>query len=448
VTGPEQPGSVAADSLRVLAARVIGNSGYFVSVLLLARALGPADRGTLAFVTVAALVAATIAGGGVGEATKVLAASRPQLRARLLSNLAVLAVAGSAAGVALTCGALAALPGARPDGVGALELVLLGLGIVATAVAVGGMCFLQGCGRFRAYTRIAAAAPWLYALLLVALWRIHGLTVAWAAGAWVVAQAALGLALAVASARGVGFSRPDPRLLRETVAFGVRAWVGGVSHFLNARVDQLLLGMLATEAALGVYAVAVNASEVLFYLASATGTALVPAVARDGSAAGPERTVRVFRAVALVTLAGVALAALIGPALLPLLFGDAYRASVGPFLLLLPSALGFAANAIFTNALLGRSLPALSSLGPAVAFTVGVVLDLVLIPRHGASGAAVAASVALLSGGLTAAIAYRVRVGLPLRALLPRRADLGTLARLARHARRPRASRRAGASPS
>ena len=44
------------------------------------------------------------------------------------------------------------------------------------------------------------------------------------------------------------------------------ARIGSLSRFLNFRVDQILMGFLASEAALGIYAVAVNASEVLLYL--------------------------------------------------------------------------------------------------------------------------------------------------------------------------------------
>jgi O-antigen/teichoic acid export membrane protein len=155
---------------------------------------------------------------------------------------------------------------------------------------------------------------------------------------------------------------------------------------------------------------------------------------------GVERTMRVFRAVMLVTLTAIVVAAVLGPALLPLVFGDAYRGAIEPFLWLLPSAIGFAASAVFSNALLASGAPLLSSLGPVISLVAGVTLDIVLIPRHGATGAAVAASAALLAGGAAAAVAYGVRTGLRPAALVPRRADLELLA--------SRAMRRAGARPS
>jgi O-antigen/teichoic acid export membrane protein len=424
----------------MLGAQVAGNAGYFASVLMLARGLAPHDRGAVAFVTVSALVISSLASFGAAEATKVFVARRPADRPRLLSNVVLASACGALTGGGIACGALLALGDARPSGVGRVELTAIVAGATAGAIALAAMAFLQGCSRFVAYSRVLAAGPWAYAVLVGALLAGPGLSVGRAVTAWVAAQAVAAVVLVAAALHGVGFGRPDARLMRESIGFGLRAWLGGLAHLLNARVDQVLLGLLASQAALGTYAVAVNGSEVLFYLPSAVATALLPVVARSDAAAGVERTLRVFRAVMVVTLAAVLVAAALGPVLLPLVFGEAYAGSVEPFLWLLPSAFGFAASAVFSNALLASGAPALSSLGPVVSLAVGVALDLVLMPTLGAVGAAIAASVALLAGGAVAVVAYGVRAGLRPGALIPRRADVELLA--------SRAMRRAGARPS
>jgi len=435
------PGTVAGNSARMLSAQIAGNAGYFASVLLLARALPPSQRGAVAFVTVSALVVSAVASFGVAEATKVFVARRPSARASLLANVVLASSFGALLGGGLACAALVAAADVRPAGIGTLELAAIVAGSLVGAIGLAASAFLQGCSRFRAYARVLAAGPWVYAVLLAATWIATGdITVAQAVVAWVIAQGVAAAVLCAAAAVGHGFGRPDVPLLRESLGFGVRAWFGGLAHLLNARVDQLLLGLIATQAALGTYAVAVNASEVLFYLPSAVATALLPVVARSGVAAGVEQTLRVFRAVMLITLLGVATAAVLGPFLLPVVFGRAYTGSVEPFLWLLPSAVGYAASAVFSNALLASGAPARSSLGPVTSLAVGVPLDLILIPSLGATGAAIAASVALLCGGTAAAVAYGARAGLRPAALIPRRDDVALLA--------ARAIRRAGARPS
>jgi O-antigen/teichoic acid export membrane protein len=435
-----ETGSLAGNSLRVFSAQVAGNAGYFVSVVLLAHALPPDQRGAVAFVTVSALVISTLASIGTNEATKVFAARRPEARPRLLSNIVLVSAAGGVLGGLAACGALIALHDSRPEGVNSLELAAIAAGSVVGALGLAGAAFLHGTSRFRIYSRLLAFGPWLYAVLLAIMGMNGGVTVDRAVIAWVAAQAVPALLFCGAAARGTGFGRPDLRLLAETFRYGIRAWLGGLAHLLNARVDQVLLGLLATQAALGTYAVAVNASEVLFYVPSAVGTALLPAVARMGVDAGVDRTMRVFRVVMILTLGAVAVAAAVGPLLLPIVFGDYYHGSVTPFLLLLPSAIGFVASSVFSNALLASGAPARSSLGPVVSLTIGVTLDLILIPKHGASGAAIAASAALLCGGAAAAIAYGMRSGLRPGALVPRRDDVVLLANLA--------MRLAGARPS
>ena len=104
-----------------------------------------------------------------------------------------------------------------------------------------------------------------------------------------------------------------------------------------------------------------------------------------------------------------------------------------PFLWLLPGTFGFAASAVFSNALVGSSSPGLSSVGPLVSLTVGFALDLALIPQYGATGAAAAASAAFLAGGAVALISLPCAVSpFAWRALLvPHRGDLDVLAALA-----------------
>ena len=208
--------------------------------------------------------------------------------------------------------------------------------------------------------------------------------------------------------------------------------MGSLARFLNFRTDQILMGFIATEAALGLYAVAVNVSEVLLYLPSSAATALLPLIARTESSRRSQETLRAFRSVIFVTAVGVGAAALLGPVVLPAVFGDAFDESVVPFLWLLPGTFGYAASAVFSTALVGSSSPGLSSLGPIVSLVVGFALDLALIPPFGATGAAAAASVAFLVGGATALITYRRVSPFTWRSLLvPHRGDLDVLVALA-----------------
>jgi O-antigen/teichoic acid export membrane protein len=418
--------SVISGSALFFVAQVIGNLGFFIAVLLLARALSPAERGTVAFITVLAVVLSRLLGVGMRQATTVFAAQRVDERPSLLSNLVVFNVAAAVFGGLVACSVLLALEEHLPEGVGTTEIALIGAGLLVMALLDCGYSFLLGCQRFRERALIIATAPWGWALLVVVVWG-PGLTVARAALVWVISQGFSAATVLFASHRGIGFGRLSWPLLRESVGFGLRAWPGQLAGFLNFRLDQILMGFLAAEAALGFYAVAVNASEVLILLPGALTTALLPVISRTEAGDRKDRVLRVFRSLAIVTPLTVVVAALLGPVVIPAVFGSAYEDAVVPFLWLLPGALGFAALAVFGTALTGASSPGWASLGSTVSLLVGIVLDFALIPPFGAAGAAAAASAAYISGGAAAAWAYRTRDPFRVAELLPRGDDLALL---------------------
>ncbi len=422
-TRPAAPegGSLARDSVLLFAARMAGNAGFFVAVLILARGLGPSGRGTMAFVTVTALIVGHTSRLGLDHATTVFAAQRPSERPALLANLLLFNAGSALIGGALAAVALLVLGESRPAGVGATELAMLVFGTVA--VALWDESFLLGCRALRPLGPRLASCGWLYAGLLFLGWALGMLSVLVALIAWTVAQVLSALLMHTWSAREFGLARPNLRLLGSTIQYGFRASLGALSLILNNRIDQTLMGFMATEAALGVYAVAVNGAEPLLYLPQAVGLVLAPAIASGVATERTERTLRAFRSATLIAAASAGVAAALGPVLLPLVFGEPFRASVAPFLWLLPGVPGFVAMSIFTGALLGSSSPGRSSLGPFAALISGVALDVLLIPPYGASGAAAAASAAFIVGGSCSLLLYRTRTTFSWRSLVPGRAD-------------------------
>ncbi len=430
--------AVATGGAVLFLGNIVASIGFFVAVLILARGLSPSERGTIAFLTVGAQVLARVAGMGTPQAAAVLAARRPPERSILL--VSALAFVGSVGGLLAlaACGALWVLD-VSPSGVGAVELVLLAFGVLVVALSEAGYGFLLGCSRFRQQMTIQMIVPWLYALLLVVFYAGPGLTITRAALVWTTSMGAGAALVAIACFRGVGLARPEVRVLLTSIRFGLRAWIGSLSSFLNLRADQVLMAFIATEASLGMYAVAVNGAEVLLFLPASLGLALVPAIAVSDETSRSERTLAVLRMVSLLTLPLVVLAAVLGPTVLPAVFGSAYEGSVAPFLWLLPGTFGFIAITVLSNALLGSGSPGIASLPPFAALVVGIALDLTLIPRYEATGAAIAATVASLAGGTVAFAAYRRQSRFAWSSVIPRLADVASLRRLVAELLRSRA---------
>lgn len=446
---PEERGrSLASSSGFLLAGRIAASAGYFVSILVLARTLGPDGRGALAFLTIASLVISAVMMLGLSSANTVYVPQRQAARPRLLTNTVLFVTGSSLLGGTIVFGALIVFdglgPGSATDGMYALCIpatVFIGL-------SEAGLAFLIANNRAVSFSLALAISAWLNAIFLLVLMPFHGVNVHTAVLTWVVASG-LGAGIAIGAAhRKVGFGPTDLRLLRESLRFGFRAWLGSLAGFLNFRFDQILMAYLATEAALGFYSIAVNMSEILLMVPTTVGMLMTPMVARTAAADRSAAVLGAFRVTLIVTIVSAAVAALLGPAAIPVIFGAAFDASVVPFLLLLPGALGFVMMRLFSSALVGSSHPGRSSIAPIVALITSVVFDLLLIPSFGAGGAAAAATLGLLVAGIAAAGLYRQTSSCSLRDLIPRWADARDILHSAHGFGRRLTSSRAGGPPS
>jgi O-antigen/teichoic acid export membrane protein len=424
---------LAGHSIELFIAQIASSTGYFAAVLVIARELGAAGRGTFAFVTVAALLVGRAASLGVADASAVLAAKNPDLRPPLLASVGVIAAATSlTVSTALALALTTLMPPGEPAGIDDVLLVALVGGAFATASMDAVFGFLLGCSRFRPYAVGTAVASWAYALLLILLVLIGELSVRTAAFSWMAGHLLAALVGFAYAASAFGIRLPTLGVLRECLLFGLRASVGTFSRFLSFRADQVLMGFLTTEAVLGIYAVAVNASEILLYLPWAAAMAFLP-LSASGRLSAPAQVLATFRMLVVASLASIVLAVLVGPPLLPLVFGGEFEASVTPFLILVPAPIGYSAIWLFSNALLAASRPGLASVGPFSSLVIGLGLAAVLIPVWEAKGAALAATLGYLAGGIVSSATFRATTRVQVAEFVPRPADARSLLALIRH---------------
>jgi Na+-driven multidrug efflux pump len=92
-------------------------------------------------------------------------------------------------------------------------------------------------------------------------------------------------------------------------------------------------------------------------------------------------------------------------------------------------AFGIVVFELLTNALTAQRKPILGSAAIGVAFVLTAALDLLLIPRYGGLGAAIATTVAYTGGGIAAVLIFDRAMHARLADLAPRRDDLTWLVR-------------------
>lgn len=202
--------------------------------------------------------------------------------------------------------------------------------------------------------------------------------------------------------RRIGFRlRPSIATVRASVRYGLLAYAQSVSGLVHERVDVLLLSVLGVQAAeIGRYGVAVVAITLIRSVPEAIGVSAFPTFADDDRARSVDLAARLCRVSALLSLALGMLAVATGPVLFPLVFGSEYRDSVELLAILVPASAGLAVYRILGRWLLAVSDHRAGIISQGTSVVINVVLNVVLIPRWGAAGAATATLVSYTIAGV------------------------------------------------
>ena len=189
----------------------------------------------------------------------------------------------------------------------------------------------------------------------------------------------------------IGEWRFDGGVARGLLSYALQSYVGNLCWLLNSRLDQLMMSVMLSAAALGVYATSVAYAGVVFSFFSAFAMlAFAKASALEAREdARISSTIRRYLMSSLVlgipTALGLAVAA---PWLYPFLFGAEFSAGVGPAIVLCAGGVLLGLNYILSNEMRVRNRPLL----PSIAEGAGVVVSALgltwALPRLGIVGAA------------------------------------------------------------
>jgi O-antigen/teichoic acid export membrane protein len=188
------------------------------------------------------------------------------------------------------------------------------------------------------------------------------------------------------------------------VGDGVRLLGLNVGQAISYRGDAIILGALSTSRDVGYYAVATSPASVLRLPSTAIGQVLFHDVA-SGRIGNRRVWTRVLQA-ELIILPLIVIGWLLADGIIPLLFGEEFRAAVGIFRVLLLGELFLAPFLILGKVLVGRGGRWGASLSGVTGAVVLIVLCFALIPGWGVLGAAWASVMAYASMSAVAAIRF------------------------------------------
>lgn len=405
-----------------LVARIGALIAVAVATLLVARIGGPIWVGALALLRVLPSIAGFLGTGAIPAAAPFFLAAgrrdRPHLRATLVWLMLAGGGVGAVGWLALTLVAGGALfPELSRSLVAACAVLVVSQIVVST-----GKACCQGDDDVPGSGLVILVEEVSFLPVFGVLWALglgNGpLIVLSLLGADIITGVWAWARLARRGFRRAGLV-PDLALAREIWTFGMRGEVGSVLLLVNLRLDFLIVEAVAGPAALGIYAVASKYAELLRLPSDAVLWVLYPHFARDDHAPSATNPRATMRRVGVSVAAGAAPLALLSPLVIPLAYGSAFAAAVVPACILLVGLAGEGLAAVAVGYLYGRGRPGLASAATGAGVVVTVVLDVVLIPHWGVTGAAVASTLAYLSSTAVAVALFartmreRVRITRP-----------------------------------
>jgi O-antigen/teichoic acid export membrane protein len=423
--------SIAGKSVsRVLVTQVVDYGLRFITSVLIARALGPNDKGILTFATVVVGWLTMFGNFSLADATVYLVGRRTFDMAQALAGNLVFCLGAGLLYVAVAWAGVGSglIPWPTPQ----VEVFLLLVWSVPLGLLLGNLtAILQGAQEFRGYAGlvILRSATLLAAVAAAVAWAPQKL--------WGIAAATVGAALFCAAVLGWFVWRVSGRRLRWTGDFlrqgfryGVRGHVSVILQNIILRFDQFVLGATLAPVHLGLYSVAVSLSELPRMLPDAVGVVLFPKVADDPARAGAN-TARACRVtLVLMVVAALGLVA-VAPVFIRLVYGAAFGPAFDALVWLAPSIVFLSLTKILTKYLYGVGRPHWVVLSTGASAVVTVVLIFPMVQAWGMVGAAVTSTVAYGVGALVD-LALTVRLSsVPVAEFLwPRREDFTGLRRL------------------
>lgn len=367
-------------------ARLVLNVGVGFWV---ARHLGPARFGLLSYALAVAGVAALLADLGLEAVVKRELIATPERTPVLMACAGRLRLAGGAAAYGIL---LLGLFVGWGDGTERTLLAVAGLTLFQPVLCVTDLWFqARLAAKTSVPAQISALAAGAATRVTLILIDAPLVAFAWAAFAETVVAGAL---LAVLARRGgLQCGRFEPALARRLLREAWPLLVSAAAVVLYLRIDALMLRYYAGEAAVGIYSAAVRFTEIWYFVPVALASSLLPALLRSRAQGEAEYDVRLQKiydlnaALAYALLIPMAFAA---PWLVRAAYGGAYDAAAPVVVVHVWSMIFIFLGVARSQFLINEGYTRFYLFSTIAGLLLNVGLNLWLIPRYGAWGAAIA----------------------------------------------------------
>jgi O-antigen/teichoic acid export membrane protein len=173
--------------------------------------------------------------------------------------------------------------------------------------------------------------------------------------------------------------------------YSVKIWLGDISQLANSRIDQFLIGGILSSKDLGIYTVAVSVAKFTSVFADAVRTIMLPSVTSKGSFQEKvAETVNFFKKYWIFSIFFHAIFAFSLPILIPFVFGGAYSEAIIICQILVIGSFFINAKTVLAGGVLGMGFPEIMSYVEVIGMIISFILSVLMINSYGLIGVAIA----------------------------------------------------------
>jgi O-antigen/teichoic acid export membrane protein len=408
--------------------------------ILTARALLPAGRGELAAMALWPLFLASITSLGMPSALIYFLRNRREESGRLIPTALI---------ASLLLGCIAAVGGSfllpfwlhnySHHVVRAAQFFLLTTPLCALIET--GRAALEAAGSFVASNVVRVAPPAVTLAMLLGLLALHHLNPVTAALVYTISVLPT-LLILMSQLRHLVFGRwrMDLASCKVLLSYGIRSYGVDILGALALQVDQVLVISLLAPAEMGIYGVTLSLSRMFNLFQGSVVMVLFPRA--SGRTAQEILTMTEFstRVSTLMTGCCAIIAALVGPFMLKILYGPEYSGASATLDILLVEVTISGAVFILAQAYMAVGRPGMVTIVQSIGLSLSIPMMLILIPRWGINGAAVALLTSTIARFLFVYFGFGLILKLPSPDLIPCLSDVQVLLHRLKRSPEPKGS--------
>jgi|GEM_PF-1263729 len=198
----------------------------------------------------------------------------------------------------------------------------------------------------------------------------------------------------------------DKSLFLRQLKFGISTYLGDIFSTVNFKINIFIINAFLGVIGVGYYSVSYNIAALILVIPYSLQQVLYPTWSSVSESEVDKKTPRVARQALIFSFLSAIGLALVGRFFIRFFYGPSFIPAINPFYLILPGGIFAAYAGIFFNNFFAKGKPHFTSLILIGSLIINIILNVLLIPIMGVSGAALSAFVSYFLAALAAVFIF------------------------------------------